>query len=57
MKKLLGVVIGALFVALLLIPAVLPSVTFAQDDDRGVKQDVKDAGHSTKEATKKPAIR
>jgi len=54
MKKSLRVVEGALFVALSLTPAVLPTITFAQtqDDDKSVKQDVRDAGHSTKEATK-----
>jgi hypothetical protein len=55
MKKSLRVVEGVLFVALSFIPAVLPTITFAQthDDDKSVKQDLKDAGHSTKEATKK----
>jgi hypothetical protein len=55
MKKLLRVVEGVLFVALSSIPAVLPTITFAQthDDDKSVKQDLKDAGHSTKKATKK----
>jgi hypothetical protein len=49
---------GVLFVALSLTPAVLPTITFAQtqDDDKSVKQGVKDAGHSTKEATKKQAV-
>src|SRR5579872_4722536 len=55
MKRSLSIVEGVLFVALSLIPAVLPTVTFAQDDDKSVKQDVKDAGHSTKQATKKTA--
>lgn len=52
MKKLLRVTEGVLFVALSFIPAVLPTITFAQTD-KSVKEDVKDAGHSTKEATKK----
>jgi|HubBroStandDraft_4_1064222.scaffolds.fasta_scaffold53655_1 hypothetical protein len=47
MKKSLRVVEGVLFVALSFMPAILPTITFAQT------QDVKDAGHSTKEATKK----
>jgi hypothetical protein len=51
MKKSLRVVEGVLFVALSFMPAILPTITFAQS----VKQDVKDAGHSTKEATKKTA--
>ena len=57
MKKTLRVVESVLFAALLLIPAVLPSIALAQshDDDQSVKQDVKDAGHSTKEASKKTA--
>jgi hypothetical protein len=54
MKKSLCVVHSLLFGALSLMPAVLPTTAFAQnDDDKSVKQDVKDAGHSTKEATKK----
>jgi hypothetical protein len=52
MKKSLRVVEGVLFVALSFMPAVLPTITFAQTD-KSVTQDVKDAGHSTKEATKK----
>jgi len=54
-KRLLSVAQGVAFLALLFIPAILPTGTFAQnnDDDKSVKQDVKDAGHSTKEATKK----
>ena len=52
MKKSLRVVEGVLFVALSFMPAILPTITFAQED-KSVKQDVKDAGHSTKEATKK----
>jgi hypothetical protein len=52
MKKSLHVVEGILFVALSFMPAVLPTITFAQTD-KSVTQDVKDAGHSTKEATKK----
>jgi hypothetical protein len=54
-KKSLRVVEGVLFVALSLTPAVLPTITFAQtqDDDKSAKQDVKDAGHSTKEAANK----
>ena len=51
MKKLPRVVEGVLFVALSFMPAVWPTITFAQD--KSVTQDVKDAGHSTKEATKK----
>ena len=52
MKRLLHVVEGVLFVTLSFVPAILPTITFAQAD-KSVKQDVKDAGHSTKEATKK----
>jgi hypothetical protein len=52
MKKSLRVVEGVLFVALSSMPAILPTIAFAQTD-QSVKQDVKDAGHSTKEATKK----
>lgn len=52
MKKLPRVVEGVFFVALSFVPAVLPTIAFAQSD-KGIKQDVKDAGHSTKEATKK----
>lgn len=56
MKKLLRVVKGVLFVTLSFVPAVLPATTFAQsDDDKGVKQDVKDAAHSTKQASVKAA--
>jgi hypothetical protein len=54
MKKSLRVVEGVLFVALSFMPAILPTITFAQTD-KSVTQDVKDAGHSTKEATKKTA--
>jgi len=54
MKQSLRVVFGLLLVALSFMPAVLPTTAFAQnDDDKSVKQDVKDAGHSTKEAAKK----
>lgn len=54
MKKLLRVVEGVLFVALSFMPAVLPTITYAQTD-KSATQDVKDAGHSTKEASKKTA--
>jgi len=58
MKKSLRAVRVLLFVASSFIPLVLPQIDLAQatqtnDDHKGVKQDVKDAGHSTKEATKK----
>jgi hypothetical protein len=54
MNKLLRVVKGVLVVTLSFMPAVLPATNFAQsDDDKSVKQDVKDAAHSTKEATVK----
>jgi len=58
MKNSLRFVRGLLFVTLCLIPAV-PTVTFAraQDDDKRVNQNIKDAGHSTKEATKKTGHR
>jgi hypothetical protein len=53
-KKTLRVVGGLLLAALSFMPAVLPTIAFAQnDDDKSVKQDVKGAGQSTKEATKK----
>ena len=52
MRKSLRVVEGVLFVALAFMPAILPTITFAQAD-KSATQDVKDAGHSTKEATKK----
>ena len=52
MKKSLRAVEGVLFVALSFMPAILPTITFAQAD-KSATQDVKDAGHSTKEATKK----
>jgi hypothetical protein len=47
-----------LFVTLSMVPVIVPTIALAQtgqtnDDDKGVKQDAKDAGHSTKEATKK----
>ena len=53
MEKALRIVKGILFVTLLFGPVVLPAVSFAQGDDKSVKQDMKDAGHSTKEAAKK----
>ena len=52
MKKSLRVVEGVLLVTLSFMPAILPTITFAQAD-KSATQDVKDAGHSTKEATKK----
>ena len=52
MKKSLWVMEGLLFVALSFMPAILPTIAFAQTD-KSATQDVKDAGHSTKEATKK----
>src|ERR1700685_4070463 len=52
MKKSLCVMEGVLFVALSFMPAILPTITFAQTD-KSATQDVKDAGHSTKEAAKK----
>ncbi len=52
MKKSLCVMEGVLFVALWFMPAILPTIAFAQTDKSATK-DVKDAGHSTKEATKK----
>jgi hypothetical protein len=54
MNKSLRVVFGLLLVPLSFMSAVVPTSAFAQhDDDKSVKQDVKDAGHSTKEAGKK----
>jgi hypothetical protein len=54
MKTFLRIVAGLFLVAISFVPAVLPTIAFAQsDDDKSVKQDVKDAGHSTKEASKK----
>ena len=54
MKKSLGLVYSILLVAVSLMPAVSPTIAFGQnDDDKGVKQDVREAGHSTKEATQK----
>jgi hypothetical protein len=54
MKKSLLVVEGVLLIALSCIPAVLPANVLAQNqDDKSVKQDVKDAGHSTVKATTK----
>ena len=54
MRKSLCVVEGVLFVALSFMPAILPTIAFAQTD-KSATQDVKDAGHATKEATKKTA--
>jgi hypothetical protein len=58
MKKLLRFGQVILFVTLSFMPAVLPATPFARsaqnaqsDDDKGVKQDVRDAAHSTKQAT------
>jgi hypothetical protein len=56
MRKSLRVVEGVLFVALSFMPAILPTITFAQAD-KSATQDVQDAGHSTKEATKKTGRR
>jgi hypothetical protein len=54
MKKSLRVAEGVLLAVLSVMPTVLPTLSYAQnDDDKSVKQDIKDAGHSTKEATKK----
>ena len=53
-RKSQHIVLGLLLAAFLFTPAVLPTTAFAQqDDDRSVKQNVKDAAHSTKEAAKK----
>jgi hypothetical protein len=53
MKKSLRITLGLLLAGLFFLPVVLPAVGLAQnDDDRSVKQDVKDVGHSAKVATK-----
>jgi len=54
MTKSLTVVKGLLFVTLACAPARSPAAVAAQDNDnKSVKQDVKDAGGSTKSAFKK----
>jgi hypothetical protein len=57
MKKSTRAIEGVLFMSMALscIPVALPANALAQthDDDKSVKQDVKDAGHSTKKATTK----
>jgi hypothetical protein len=54
-KKILHVVKFVLLATLAMGPALVPAVSLAQDqdNDKSAKQDVKDAGHSTKKAVKK----
>jgi hypothetical protein len=52
MKNSLRVAFSLFLATFLFMPAVLPTTAFAQDDDhKSLKQDLKDVGHSTKEAT------
>ena len=48
---------GVLILALSVLPIALPFTARAQDDDKTVKQDVKDAGTRRRKRGKKPARR